>query len=113
MSNIVVSPHYLSTNAGIEILQNGGNAVDAAIATNIVQGVVAPETCGIGGDLFSLIWINGKNTPYCLDSSGYAGSNVDISQLSSQIVLKPRVCRMICENQKIKRIFLGLSSLLF
>jgi len=84
MPNIVVSPHYLSTNAGIDILNNGGNAVDAAIATNIVQGVVAPETCGIGGDLFSLIWINGENTPYCLDSSGYAGSNVDILQLSSQ-----------------------------
>ena len=84
MSNIVVSPHYLSTNAGIDILKKGGNAVDAAIATNIVQGVVAPETCGLGGDLFSLIWINGENTPYCLDSSGYAGSNVDISQLSSQ-----------------------------
>ena len=84
MSNIVVSPHYLSTNAGIDILKKGGNAVDAAIATNIVQGVVAPETCGIGGDLFSLIWINGENTPYCLDSSGYAGSNVDISQLSTQ-----------------------------
>ena len=84
MSNIVVSPHYLSTNAGIEILQNGGNAIDAAIGTNIVQGVVAPETCGIGGDLFSLIWINGENTPYCLDSSGYAGSNVDISKLSTQ-----------------------------
>ena len=85
MSNIVVSPNYLSTNAGIEILQNGGNAIDAAIGTNIVQGVVAPETCGIGGDLFSLIWINGENTPYCLDSSGYAGSNVDILQLSTQV----------------------------
>ena len=83
MSNIVVSPHYLATNAGIEILKNGGNAVDAAIGTNVVQGVVSPETCGVGGDLFSLIWINGENTPYCLDSSGYAGSNVDISQLSS------------------------------
>ena len=83
MSNIVVSPHYLSTNAGIEILQNGGNAIDAAIGTNIVQGVVAPETCGIGGDLFSLIWINGEKIPFCLDSSGYAGSNVDISQLST------------------------------
>ena len=84
MSNIVVSPHYLYTHAGINILNKGGNAVDAAIATNIVQGVVAPETCGIGGDLFSLIWINGENTPYCLDSSGYAGSNVDISKLSTQ-----------------------------
>ena len=83
MSNIVVSPHNLSTMAGIEILRQGGNAIDAAIATNIVQGVVAPETCGIGGDLFALIWINDETKPYCLDSSGYAGSNVDISSLSS------------------------------
>ena len=83
MSNIVVSPHNLSTKAGIEILRQGGNAIDAAIATNIVQGVVAPETCGIGGDLFALIWINGETKPFCLDSSGYAGSNVDISSLSS------------------------------
>ncbi len=83
MSNIVVSPHSLSTLAGINILRNGGNAIDAAIATNIVQGVVAPETCGIGGDLFALIWINGKSQPYCLDSSGYAGSNVDLLSLSS------------------------------
>ena len=83
MSNIVVSPHSLSTLAGIKILRNGGNAIDAAIATNIVQGVVAPETCGIGGDLFALIWINGETKPYCLDSSGYAGSNADLSSLSS------------------------------
>ena len=76
MSNIVVSPHNLSTMTGIEILRQGGNAIDAAVATNIVQGVVAPETCGIGGDLFALIWINGETKPYCLDSSGYAGSNV-------------------------------------
>ena len=46
MSNIVVSPHYLSTNAGIEFLQNGGNAFVEAIGTNFVKGVVAPETCG-------------------------------------------------------------------
>ena len=83
MSNIVVSPHNLSTIAGMEILRHGGNAIDAAIATNIVQGVVAPETCGIGGDLFALIWIDGETKPFCLDSSGYAGSNVDISSLSS------------------------------
>ena len=83
MSNIVVSPHSLSTLAGINILRNGCNAIDAAIATNIVQGVVAPETCGIGGDLFALIWINGETQPYCLDSSGYAGSNVDLLSLSS------------------------------
>jgi len=77
MSSIVVSPHKLSSEAGKKVLELGGNAVDAAIATNIVQGVVAPETCGIGGDLFALIWKDGFTQPDCLDASGYAGSNVD------------------------------------
>ena len=75
-NNVIVSPHYLSTKAGEKILELGGNAIDASIAMNAVQGVVAPETCGIGGDLFALIWINGEKEPYCLDSSGYAGTKV-------------------------------------
>ena len=86
MSAIIVSPHFLATKAGDEILKTGGNAIDAAIAVNAVQGVVAPETCGIGGDLFALIWMDGEEKPYCLDSSGYAGSNVlnaDLSNLAS------------------------------
>ena len=77
MSSIVVSPHHLSTKAGKNILEMGGNAIDAAIAVNIVQGIVAPETCGIGGDLFALIWKDGFSEPECLDASGYAGSNVN------------------------------------
>ena len=82
MSSVVVSPHFLSTQAGMNILNAGGNAIDAAIAVNAVQGVVAPETCGIGGDLFALIWINGEKIPHCLDSSGYAGTNVGKEDLS-------------------------------
>ena len=77
MNSIVVSPHHLSSKAGRQILEDGGNAVDAAIAINIVQGIVAPETCGIGGDLFALVWKDGDSEPACLDASGYAGSNVD------------------------------------
>ena len=87
MSNsVIVSPHHLSSGAGEKIFKLGGNAIDAAIAVNIVQGVVAPETCGIGGDLFALIWKDGEEKPYCLDSSGYAGTNVvdiDFSNLES------------------------------
>ena len=56
MSSIVVSPHNLSSEAGKKVLELGGNAVDAAIATNIVQGVVAPETCGIGAPVRVSIW---------------------------------------------------------
>ena len=77
MNNVIVSPHYLSTELGSTIFNKGGNAVDAAILTNLIQGIVAPETCGIGGDLFALIWVPGKNKPEFLDASGYSGSNVN------------------------------------
>jgi gamma-glutamyltranspeptidase/glutathione hydrolase len=82
MNNVIVSPHYLSTELGSTVFKKGGNAVDAAITTNLVQGIVAPETCGIGGDLFALIWIPGKNKPEFLDASGYAGSLVNLESLA-------------------------------
>jgi len=83
MNNVIVSPHYLSTDIASKIYDKGGNAVDAAIATNLIQGIVAPETCGIGGDLFALVWVPGENKPHFLDSSGYAGSNVNPEELSN------------------------------
>ena len=61
MNDIIVSPHHLSTDIASQIYNRGGNAVDAAIATNLIQGIVAPETCGIGGDLFALFWAPSKN----------------------------------------------------
>ena len=83
MNNVIVSPHYLSTELGSTIFNKGGNAVDAAILTNLIQGIVAPETCGIGGDLFALIWVPGKDKPEFLDASGYSGSNVNSDLLAS------------------------------
>lgn len=52
---MVASPHYMATAAGAAVLRQGGNAVDAAIATNSVLAVVTPYLCGIGGDLFALV----------------------------------------------------------
>ena len=69
-----VTPHELSTRAALQVMGSGGNAVDGAIAANAVQGVVAPETCGIGGDLFALVYTPGEATPACLNASGRAGS---------------------------------------
>lgn len=80
-SKAVVTPHHLSAEAGRHVLSAGGNAVDAAIAAVAAQGVVAPETCGVGGDLFALIHAPGWSRPRALNASGRAGSNVDPAQL--------------------------------
>ena len=58
-----VTPHELSTAAAMEIMRSGGNAADGALAANAVQGVVAPETCGVGGDLFALVHTPGTRSP--------------------------------------------------
>ncbi|HVE76131.1 MAG TPA: gamma-glutamyltransferase [Actinomycetota bacterium] len=64
----VASPHYLATAAGLSVLQSGGNAVDAAVATNLVLAVVFPHGCGLGGDLFAMVYAEGK--VHGLNSSG-------------------------------------------
>ncbi len=79
----VASPHVLTSLAAMDVLSRGGNAVDAAIAANAVQGTVAPETCGIGGDLFALVWRPGASTPDALNASGWAGSNVSAESMRS------------------------------
>ena len=55
-SACVATPHYLATAAGLGVLGRGGNALDAAVAANLVLAVVAPYTCGFGGDCFALLW---------------------------------------------------------
>jgi gamma-glutamyltranspeptidase/glutathione hydrolase len=68
------------------MLRAGGHAVDAAIAANAALGVVAPNTCGIGGDAFWLIWdatgvAGGKGQQLALNGSGRSPGGVDAAQL--------------------------------
>ena len=56
----VASPHYLASSAGLAVLTSGGNAVDAAIAMNLVLAVVYPHMCGLGGDLIAMVWQDGE-----------------------------------------------------
>lgn len=87
--DVVVSPHDLATSAGLEVMAAGGSAVDAAIAVNAVQGVVAPETCGVGGDLFAMVWEPDAKTPATLNASGWAGSGADAEELPSGSTIPP------------------------
>jgi gamma-glutamyltranspeptidase/glutathione hydrolase len=60
----------LATQVALDILKKGGNAIDAAIAANAVLGLVEPTGCGIGGDLFAIIWSADKGKLYGLNASG-------------------------------------------
>ena len=77
----VVAPHHLATAAGLAILREGGSAVDAAIATNAVLGVVMPSGCGLGGDAFWLTWDAATGRQEALNGSGRAGSRADAAAL--------------------------------
>jgi gamma-glutamyltranspeptidase len=77
----VVAPHHLASEAGLSILRAGGTAVDAAIATNAVLGVVSPSDCGIGGDAFWLIWDAATGHQFALNGSGRAPAGADPAAL--------------------------------
>src|SRR5258707_14892756 len=77
----VVAPHHLATAAGLSILAAGGSAVDAAIATNAVLGVVMPSGCGIGGDAFWLILGSAAGREVALNGSGRGPAAAEPSAL--------------------------------
>lgn len=80
----VASPHYLATQAGQEIVKEGGHAVDAAIAMNTVLCVVYPHMAGLGGDLFSLVWDKNSEKVEAVNGSGKSGKEVTTEYFKSQ-----------------------------
>jgi len=69
---IVCTSQPLGSLAGIDVLKAGGNAVDAAVAANAMIAVVEPMSCGPGGDLFAILWIEKDQKLYGLNASGRA-----------------------------------------
>ena len=80
-NGMAATSHPLATQTAIEVLQRGGNAIDAAIAANAVLGLMEPTGCGIGGDLFAIVWSADDKKLYGLNSSGPAPKNISIDKL--------------------------------
>src|SRR5262249_56737732 len=76
---VVAAPHHLAAEAGGEVLRQGGNAVDAAVAADAVLCVVYPHMTSIGGDLFALVWPAGAAAPIGLAGAGRAGALATIA----------------------------------
>src|SRR5258707_3703301 len=74
----------MAAQAGVRVLESGGNAVDAAIATNAMMGVVEPMMNGIGGDLFAIVYDAKANKLYGLNASGWAPRGLTIEFLRKQ-----------------------------
>jgi len=81
---IVAASQPLAARAGAQILERGGNAVDAAIATNAVMGLVEPEMNGIGGDLFVIYYDARAKKLYGLNAGGWAPTGLTPEFLRSK-----------------------------
>ncbi len=69
---IVAASQPLAARAGVQVLERGGNAIDAAIAANAVMGLVEPQSNGIGGDLFAIVYDAKTSALHGLNASGWA-----------------------------------------
>jgi len=81
-NGMAATAHPLATQVALDILKKGGNAVDAAIAANAMLGLVEPASCGIGGDLFAIIWDAKSKKLYGLNASGRSPKSLSAAYFS-------------------------------
>jgi gamma-glutamyltranspeptidase/glutathione hydrolase len=81
---IVAASQPLAAKAGVQILERGGNAVDAAIAANATMGLVEPHMNGIGGDLFAIVYEAKTGKLYGLNSGGWAPTGLTPAFLAAK-----------------------------
>ena len=77
-NGMVATSHPLATQIGLDILKSGGNAIDAAIAANAALGLMEPTGCGIGGDLFAIVWDSKSQKLHGLNASGRSPSALSL-----------------------------------
>ncbi|MFT4834301.1 MAG: gamma-glutamyltranspeptidase/glutathione hydrolase [Marinoscillum sp.] len=83
-NGMVATSHPLATQIGVDILQKGGNAIDAAIAANAALGLMEPTGSGIGGDLFAIVWDAKTQKLYALNASGRSPKSLTLEYFQNQ-----------------------------
>ena len=78
-NGIVATSHPLAAQIGLDVLKNGGNAIDAAIATSAAMGLMEPMSCGMGGDLFAIVWDAKTQKLYGLNANGRAPGKASVA----------------------------------
>ncbi len=82
---MVATSQPLATQIGLDILKKGGSAVDAAIAANAALGLMEPTGCGIGGDLFAIVWNAKTEKLYGLNASGRSPQELTLEKLQAKL----------------------------
>jgi gamma-glutamyltranspeptidase/glutathione hydrolase len=83
-SGMVATSQPLATAAGLEVLHQGGNAIDAAVTAAAVLSVTEPHMTGIGGDMFAIVWLARERRLVALNASGRAGSRMTREALAAR-----------------------------
>ncbi|RDY61539.1 gamma-glutamyltransferase [Flagellimonas nanhaiensis] len=83
-NGMVATSHPLATQIGLDVLKSGGNAIDAAIAANAALGLMEPTGCGIGGDLFAIVWDAKTKKLYGLNASGRSPQKLSLDYFEEQ-----------------------------
>ena len=87
-NGMVATSHPLATQVGLDILKAGGNAIDAAIAANATLGLMEPTGCGIGGDLFAIVWDAKTERLYGLNASGRSPQSLTLDYFEKEKMTK-------------------------